>query len=226
MVPQLERLSIVDRLKHTPVHVAVFWTTLMFIQAALVLLYLQLTGTRILSLRYAVFYPFLWINVSIWVLWRARPQLVSRTRAIIAIAVGLGYFMVLVLIPELIGSSAGGDGTLGLDIHWLLPGWGPLFIADLGPFRPTLPAYQATGYLALSYLVAINVLRFNRGSLAGVLGVITCVGCVAPVLVTILGAFGGIGATLASVTTTWFLDIGTAVFLIAVALLYRSAHRQ
>ncbi len=221
MDAQRGRSWLADRIKAVRIRTLVFWSTLLFLEASIVLLYLFVSNDRILILRYSVLYPMLWINVAIAVFMYATPSEVPRGRKVLAFGVGIGYFLLLLIIPGRIALTGAFDGVIETQLRWLIPGWGPVLSLDGGVFQATFVPYETIGYAALAYLVSLNVRRFSRGSFAGLLGVVTCVGCTVPVIVPLLGVLGGTGSALATVATSWFYDIGTMVFLIAIALLYR-----
>lgn len=216
----------VDQVKSIRVHTAIFWTALLFTQASIVGIYLLVSGDRVTNIRYLILYPFLWINLSIWVFLYIRPNWRGLRPGALAGAIAIVYFGVLVIIPSLLDPPAVDTTGFNLRIRWLIPGWGPFIGADMGPISVGVTAFQAVGYAALAYLVSLNLMGLRRGSFAGLLGVVTCVGCTVPVIVPILGGLGGLGSALAAATTGWYLDLGTLVFILAVGLLYRSLPRH
>lgn len=221
METQRGRSWLAERIKSVRIRTLVFWSTLLFLEASIVLLYLFVSDDRILILRYSVLYPMLWINVALAVFLYATPGDVPRRRKVLAYGIGVAYFFILLIIPGRIALTGAFDGDLETQLRWLIPGWGPVLSVDGWGFQALFVPYETFGYAALAYLVSLNVRRFSRGSFAGLLGVVTCVGCTVPVIVPLLGALGGTTSALATVATSWFYDIGTIVYLIAIVLLYR-----
>lgn len=200
------------------------WVALVFVQVSLVLIYLLSTPDRVTSVRHAVVYPLVWINVALWTTVYARPVSASGRHRLVAAAVGAGYFLLLLAIPGRIALAGDVSDPSGVTLRMLIPGWGPILSVETTVIRATLVPYETAGYAAIAYLVSLNLLRLSRSSLAGLFGVVTCVGCTVPVVVPLLGALGGAGSAVAAVTVSWFYDLSTVVFLLAVAVLYRG-HR-
>lgn len=204
--------------------ILVFWLTLLFVEFGLVALYLRFGHTELESIRYHV-YPFVWIDVALWAVLRIRPVAASTTRRLLAGAVAVGYFLVLLWLPgNLSYDPAGALGT-GFEWRMTVPGWGPVLGYEGEAFRLRLVPFETIGYAGLAYLVHLNLLLVSRASLAAVAAVGTCVGCTVPVLVPLLGLLGGTGTSLASTAYAWSYDVGTALF-VAVALMLVWSQRR
>lgn len=196
------------------------WATVLAAEGALVVVYLELTGTEIDRIRYVV-YPFVWINLGLWAVLRARPVGGSlRIRSMAGLAAA-GYFLLLLALPGKIAVTVASGAVSGLQVSWAVPGWGPIITYGGSHLQVYVVPFEVIGYLALAYLVYANVVNLARSSLAGLVGVVTCVGCTVPVLVPVLGILGGTGTTLASTAYSWSYDVGTVLFAVVVVLLLR-----
>ncbi|MFB6132716.1 MAG: hypothetical protein ABEJ44_04855 [Halanaeroarchaeum sp.] len=69
----------------------------------------------------------------------------------------------------------------------------------------------------------VNVLRISRSVFAGALGLVTCVGCTVSILAPLVGALGGSASALTSMAYRYSYDVGTAMFVLTVTILYWSA---
>lgn len=199
--------------------------------------YLGPAGGEVRTVRYAL-YPFLWINVGLWVVYRTDPRAASRRTRWVAGAVAAAYFLVLAnltgliavetaplslqaagLVPHLPVAHAGGELS-GLQVTMGTPGWGPR-VAYVGEgFHAYFVPFRVIGYLSLSYLVYAAVLEAAGAALPGLVGLASCVGCSFPLAAgPVAGLTGGavaVGAAAAGLE----VDLSTAAFLAAVALLY------
>lgn len=209
---------------------AVMWLAVVTLEAILLVAYFALTSNEPTGeFRYLV-YPFIWINAAIFAFLRISPAVGSRAHTWLARAVAVGYFLLLMWIPGLIGPGTVEPGHLGLGldnlrIGWYAPGWGPL-IAYSGAVRLFLVPFEVIGYAGLSYLVYANVLTLTRSLISGILGLVTCVGCTVPVLAPLVGLLGGPASSLTTTAYAWSYDIGTLVFLLAIGLLFWSHRRN
>lgn len=176
-------------------------------------------------LRYLL-YPFVWINAGLWAVARTRPQAGSPRHRWLAVAVAVGYFLVVMAVPGNIGlGHLDGHVHLGsVRLAMASPGWGPI-LAYEGLVRLYLIPFEVVGYLALSYLVYANALSLTRGALGGALGVATCVGCTVPVAAPLLGLLGGPTAGLVTTAYAYSYDLGTALFVLTLAVLH-AGHRR
>lgn len=195
------------------------WAAVIALEIVIVVAYLEATGTSVDRIRYVV-YPFVWINLGAWSVLNIRPATSIRWIRATAAFVAVGYFLLLLVLPGKLGLAFATTTGSGLQVAWAVPGWGPM-IAYGGPFvRFHLVPFEVVGYLSLAYLVYANLLNLARSSLAGVVGIATCVGCTVPVMIPLLGLLGGTGTAIASTVYQWSYDLGTALFVVAVVLLY------
>lgn len=194
---------------------------LLVVEVAALAVYLRVTGTELLAVRYAL-YPFAWADVAAWVLLRRPTVEASRRRRTVAGAVAVGYFLVLAVAGGLLRPAA---VAMPLEVTWLPPGWGPLVTYAAGGVRLAVVPFEVVGYVALAALVYTVVLAGARSALAGVLGVATCVGCVWPVGAAALAAVGGVGSPLAAAVPGVAYDLSTALFVLTAAALNWAAHR-
>lgn len=186
-------------------------------EIALVTAYLAVTGVTITEPRYVI-YPFVWINVGVWAMWRVAVPSVDRRQRAIATAIAAVYLLVLswaggVLLLGLNGPIPGGAVSA---IHWNVPGWGPTIVYGTPRLRLSIIPFKLIGYVAMTYLVYVRLLDATRAVLSGVLGLVSCVGCTFSILLPLLGATTLFGSTLTGLS--W--DLSTLVYLLTVALLY------
>lgn len=200
------------------------WTGLVVLEALALATYLTVSGEDVgLAPRYLV-YPFVWINAGLLAVTLTRPTPGSRRHRLLAAGLGAGYLVgtltvagKLAFLPE--------SATASVRVGWYAPGWGPL-VAGTTPFvRWYLIPFEVVGYGALAYLVYANALAVSRGTIAGTLGLVTCVGCTVPVLAPLVGVLGGPAASLTTTAYAYSYDAGTAIFVLAVAMLVLS-HRE
>ena len=196
------------------------WLSVLVAVEALALVgYFALSGAAVTSVRY-VLYPFVWINVGVVaVVATATPAADRRTRLVAAAAATL-YFLTLSALSGLVGLELGAHShshVHGLAVTMSAPGWGPR-VAYAGPLvTATFVPFRVVGYLALSYLVYATLLDAAGRAVSGVLGLASCLSCGLPVVgslaVGVVGTVGGVAVAAYSV------DVSTAVFVAAVALL-------
>ncbi len=115
-----------------------------------------------------------------------------------------------------------GAGTVsGIQISMASPGWGPrIALVAPGLGHVYVVPYRTFGYLALSYLVYVAVLDTVRAAVSGVLGVGACIGCSFPIVASLVTGLVGSSSVLAETVRVLSIDISTAVFLLALGLLY------
>jgi hypothetical protein len=185
----------------------------LLLNVALIMAYVAATGTVVQSVSDTL-YPVVWIVCSLYlvtVLVRRGPNLAGSP---LAVAVAVGYFVLLAAIGTPIGPS--GEGTM-LMITGATPGWGPILMYSVGPVGGTILPFELIGYAALAYAVAAAVAAGSRGALAGTLGLFTCIGCVLPVIGAVVGVVGGTAAVLQPAATSY--GLATALFAFTVVLL-------
>ena len=188
-----------------------------------VVAYFGLTPARITALRY-VLYPFVWITVGLWAVSvvDVRSDAPASHRAVAA-GVALCYFLVLAWLAGLISVTLGGHAAhshshlSGLQIGMVAPGWGPRIAYVAEAFYVYFVPYRVVGFLAMAYLVYATVLDATGAIVSGALGLASCVGCTFPVFASLMAAV--VGPSAAATVTDLSVDLSTAVFLAAVALL-------
>jgi len=182
----------------------------------LVVGYLDASNTGVAAWRY-VAYPFVWINVGVLATWRTRPAPASDRRHLVAAAIAVGYFLLLASVSGVIGT--GTERAFGLAVRFTAtPGYAPTLLFDNGLVRFVVFPYETIGYLSLAYLVYATVLEAYGSAITGVVGLFSCVSCTWPVVASIVTSL--LGGGIATLVTTYSLDISTVVFVAAVALLY------
>jgi hypothetical protein len=178
-------------------------------------LYLEYTGVRIVAPRYLL-YPLVWIDASLLAVALVERPRADRRARLVALAVAVGYFLVLASLDGTVGLAHGRADEFRL--VWLPPGWGPALVVSGAGLAATVLPFKVVGYTGLAYLVYVVVLE-AAGPLGSVVGLGACVGCTAPGLVSLLVGTAG-SAAVASVVTALSYDLSTLVFLLALGLLY------
>lgn len=166
-----------------------------------------------------VVYPFVWINVGLWAIWRTTPAETTTRRRYLAGGLAAGYFLLLAYAGGLVGPATGFPVAPGL--AWgTPPGFSPALLYDGGLLKVTLLPYKVVGYLALAYLVYATVIDAAGSAITGVLGLFSCISCTWPLIAAVVtGTLGG-GAAIANAVYAGGYDLSMAVFLVTVALLY------
>lgn len=190
------------------------------VELCLLGLYFTVTPAEVTELRYTL-YPFVWINVAIWVVRKTAPPPASRRHELFASTVAAAYFLVLCWLAGLVGFTLAGTPTelLGVTVGYGSPGWERVRVVT--PFAHlTLIPFRVIGYLALSYLVYVTILEATVAAVSGTLGFVACLSCGVPVITSLATGVFGASASLTGALYTHAVDISTAVFLLAVGLLY------
>lgn len=200
------------------------WTVVLALEAVALLGYFSATSATMTQIRYVV-YPFVWINAGLWAILRTTPAPQNRRHRLLGVLVAVGYFLVVMVVPGNVGLGGLATGT-DLRIAWYAPGWGPLLAFDSSWIRLYLVPFEVVGYASLAYLVYANALTVARGTIASVLGIATCVGCTVPILAPAVGLLGGPATALTTTAYQWSYDVGTALFLVTLGLLYASHRRS
>lgn len=186
-------------------------------EALLVTGYLGLTNTAVTAPRYVI-YPFIWINVGLLAFYLGRPQVANARHRWIGLTVTGGYYLLLLAVAGNVVFWIFEQPSLS--VIWATPGWGPVLNGHLPGVEFHLIPYEVIGYAGLSYLFYANILGFSRGVLSGALGIVTCVSCSMPLWGPLFGLLGGSALGLSGLATAYAYDIGTAIFLVTVGLLY------
>lgn len=170
-------------------------------------------------LRYTL-YPFVWINVALLAALHVDVPDTSRRYTAIAVTVASVYFGVLLYLSGLVGAP--GDELVQLtgtvDVQGGTPGTERLHLVTDAVYLSIVP-YRTIGFLVLAYLVYVTVLDLSGSLAAGALGLFSCIGCAFPILVSLSAGLFGSTAIATAVYGAQF-DISTAVFVLAVGLLY------
>ncbi len=173
------------------------------------------------GLRYLL-YPFVWINVSLFAVWKTNPIGTNERNRRVALAIAIGYFVLVAYFGGLFGRSGNLPGTLanGFRIAWLPPGWGPALLYHNNVFRIEILPFKLIGYLSLAYLVYATVLDAAGSAISGLLGLFSCVSCSWPIVASLITGVAGAGSGLAATVSSGSYDISTVVFVVTVLLLY------
>lgn len=161
-------------------------------------------------------YPWLWINASIWALSRMEFRPSSDRTRYLALAIGIGYFLLLGYFGGLFNFSGSG---MGFRVATLPPGWGPAPIYSAATFTVVLLPFKVVGFLALAALVAATVVDATATGLAGLVGLFSCVSCTWPLLATVFTGIFGTASAAASVVSGQPYGVSTIVFLASVGML-------
>jgi hypothetical protein len=169
-------------------------------------------------------YPFVWINVGLWALWKTTPAPASDRRRWLAGGLAGGYFLVLAYVGGtfgLTGPPAGVPATgFRVAVESLPPGFGPALLYQGESLRLALLPFKLVGYLALAYLVYATVLDAAESAAVGLLGLFSCVSCTWPVIATVVTGVAGSGSALATAALQQSYGASTVVFVVTVGLLY------
>ncbi len=167
------------------------------------------------------YYPFVWLNLGLWAVWRTRPPRSSSRNRWLAGGVAGAYFVVLAVVGGVVGTAGLPAGVepsgLRLVLTDLPPGYAPAVLYQGELFRAALLPFKLVGYAALAYLVYVTVLDAAQAAAVGLLGLFACVSCTWPVLAAVLSGVGGAAAGAAVATNSY--GVSTVVFAITVGLL-------
>lgn len=163
-------------------------------------------------------YPWIWFNASLWGVTRTdAPPAASRRRAV-AIAVGVGYFLVLAYVGGVLQPGLGERATGVRFVAFAVPpGFSPALLYSGAAVVVNLIPFKVVGYAALSYLVYVTVLDAAESAAAGVVGLFACVSCTFPVVAAVVGTVFGSSAAVAVADRSYGLS--TVVFALTVVLL-------
>ena len=166
-------------------------------------------------------YPLVWINAGLLAIVKTTPPPVTTKQRRRALAVGVGYFLVLAAIGGIIrpGSPEIVPYTQ-LNLLYLPPGWNPMVAYFGNVVSLTLIPYKLVGYGALSYLIYVMILDTSGLSLGSLTGLFSCVSCVLGILVpTVSSVLGGTAAAVGQLVPQSYAA-ATVVYLVSLALLY------
>ncbi len=203
---------------------AAIWATILFFEAVLLVVYLQLMNAQLLPFHV---YPFVWINLSLWVFWRiSPPEASARTKRIGAAVAGV-YFLVLAYFGGFLREGhrfhAHGDVpveqlAVGADLLFQIPpGYGPAFTYSGEWVVAAISPYLLVGFLALTYLMYVTVLDASGEAAVGVVGVFSCVGCSFPLITALVS--GGATTTVTAFIYSQAYALSTVVFTLTVLFL-------
>jgi hypothetical protein len=203
-------------------------TTLLYgavvVNAEILWLLAYVLATGVVPNEPLYYYPFVWLNVGLWAIWRTRPAKTTPGRRRIAIVVAAGYFLVLAYVGGLFGAAAVPAGTspAGARLATLSipPGYSPALLYQGEFLRAAVIPYKLVGYLALAYLVYATAIDAAGAALSGVLGLLSCVSCTWPILATIASGLAGGSTALVGTVYSQSYGLSTIVFVVTVALLY------
>ncbi|MDL5361071.1 hypothetical protein [Halalkalicoccus sp. NIPERK01] len=191
------------------------------VEGLLVAAYFGLTPAEPTGLRY-VLYPFVWIDVGLWAVLRTAPPTGSRRARWLALGVAAAYFLALAGVSGLIGVQVGHAHHVhaaGIHVRMGAPGWGPAVSYVSSTVHLTFVPYLVIGYLSLAYLVYAAVIEAVGAAVPGVIGLASCVGCAFPAVAGVAGVAGG-SSVLTAAASSLSVDVSTAAFVLAIALLY------
>lgn len=198
-----------------------FWLWVVVAELLLVIGYFAFTSAEPTTLRYAL-YPFVWINVGCWSVLRTTPAPPDRRSRWLAVGIAVAYFIALAAVAGLIGIRApsGLNQSAGFRVVMASPGWGPAVAYTASSAYLVLVPYLVIGYGSLAYLVYATVLEAAEAAVSGLLGLASCVGCAFPVIASLVAGLAGGSSALTAAVYAFSIDISTAVFVLAVGLLY------
>lgn len=180
--------------------------------------YFALTPAEPTTLRY-VLYPLVWMTLGVWAVARTPTPSAGGRARLLAGAASLAYLAALLVLSGFVGGTAGDPhAPLGLRVGLGSPGWGPRLVYVAPSFYVALIPYRLIGYLGLTYLAYVTVVDATRAALPGALALVSCVGCSFPVIAS-LATGAGASAALTATVSAFSLDVSTATFVLAVALL-------
>ena len=188
------------------------------LQLLVVLVYLAIVEPRVTRPLYYL-YPFIWINVGGWAVWRTTVEHRSVRGRRIGLLVGVLYFLVLGYTGGLYGLGGGQGQGLRVVLAALPPGWAPALIYGGDSIQLAILPFKLIGYLALAYLVYATVADAAAGLLGGILGLFSCVSCTLPVIAGVLSGFVGGGGALVTAAYGQSYPLSTLIFVVTVGLL-------
>jgi hypothetical protein len=195
------------------------------VELLLIFSYTQAMNARLLPFHV---YPFVWLNLSAWALWRASTPPAPRRRRWIARVAAGGYFLVLAYIGGIVrpghafqdhGAVPAEQLTSGLRVLVELPpGFSPAVTYSGMYVIMSLVPYMVVGFLALTYLLYVTLLSASGDASIGLVGLFSCVGCSFPLLATLLS--GGAASAAAAFVYSQAYTLSTVVFAVTLLVLY------
>ena len=203
----------------------VLWAAIVLVETLIVLSYVEFVNAQLLPLHV---YPFVWLNLSAWVLWHASPPPAPRRTKWAARGLAGVYFLVIAYFGGMLQTGYAFSNTsevptdqlvtgLGLLIE-LPPGYSPALTYSGYYVTSTVMPYMLVGFLALSYLVYAAILSARASATAGLIGIFSCVGCSFPLVAALLS--GGAASTVAAFVYSRAYTLSTIVFALTLLVLY------
>ncbi len=204
---------------------ALIWATVIFFEILLILAYVQLANAQLLPLH---FYPFVWINLAVWAIWRTETPSAPRRTKRIAGAIAAGYFLVLAYFGGLVreGHAFHDHGEVPPEllasgfrvIFELPPGYGPaLSYSGMYVTSAVIP-HLLIGFIALTYLLYVTILDAGGDASVGLVGLFSCIGCSFPLLFALFS--GGATTAVAAFVYSQAYALSTVVFAFTIGVLY------
>lgn len=191
------------------------WSSLLTAELLILMGYQLATQSTVTEPRY-ILYPFVWINLGLFAVYRTTVQNRDRRVHVVAFVLASIYLFILLSLGGLLQLGifqSLGVGS-GVSISWASPGWGPMIAFQAEWIQFVIIPFKAVGYVSFAYLLYARLVDATTGALSGVFGIVSCIGCTFPILLPLLGA-----STFSAVS--WLsVDLSTLVFVITLSLLY------
>lgn len=212
-LPDIDSQSV----SNPPVSTEVVLLWVVFFELGLIISYV-LSTDAILTDPLILVYPFIWVNASLWALFKTQRPVGSTRKRLAAGGLAIGYFIVLGYFGGLFGPGTTG---LSLQLNWSPPpGYAPALLFENEAIKLVLEPYKVVGYLTLSYFIYATALDAAAGVASGILGFFSCLSCSWPILGTVATSIFGSGSAVTAFALSRSYGIGTIVFVTALALLY------
>lgn len=211
------------------IQTVVVWAIVFALEFGLVLAYVSVRGAQLMLFH---LYPFVWLNLGVWAVWKTDPVPASRLHGFVAGAIATGYFLVLGYFGGLFAeghvyhdhhahSEHAADFIYGFEIATVVPpGYGPAIFYSHPQLNVALSPYMLIGYLALAYLLYSTLLEVASAAAPGTLGLFTCIGCSWPLLAAVTTGSAGATSAVASAVYANSYALSTVAFVGTVLLLY------
>lgn len=196
----------------------IFWTVVIAAQLGLILAYAM---TRDADISMFHVYPFVWINLGFWAVWRTQIPDGSVRQRQISGAVTLGYVAILAVFGGMVRFDDPPEFIYGLRVVTDVPfGYGPAILYAEPTIQLTITPYMLIGYIALGYLLYVTILDSFNAAIGGIVGIFTCIGCSWPIFASLLTGAGGITGGIAASVYAQSHGLSTLAFVLTVLLLY------